>query len=243
MRSLAGLPVRGPRAIVNAHDVSAVRAAIEHTLLSATGTPEAVARLCAEATRYELGAVCVLPVHVATCASALRGTRVRVVTVVGFPLGANRTETKVLEAQLALGDGAHELDMVMCLARAKAGDFDAVREDIAAVVAAAGGAPVKVILEIGVLDEREMRLACDAAVAAGAAYVKTCTGHGPGRATVEDVRRMADAVRGRARVKASGGIRTLADARALLAAGASRIGTSAGAAIAAELAAESASAR
>lgn len=226
--------------MMSPRDAGVLRAAIEHTLLAATATPQDVARLCAEAARYDLGGVCVLPVQVAVCAVALRGTRVRVVTVVGFPLGANRAETKVLEAQLALDDGAHELDMVMCLARAKAGDFDAVREDIAAVVAVTGDAPVKVILETGVLDEREKRLACEAAVAAGAAYVKTCTGHGPGRATVGDVRLMADAVRGRARVKASGGIRTLADARALLAAGASRIGTSAGAAIAEEIAAESA---
>jgi deoxyribose-phosphate aldolase len=221
---------------VTPHEATALRDAIEHTRLAATATSADVERLCVEAVGHELGGVCVLPVHVAACATYLRGTAVRLVTVIGFPLGANRTETKVREAELALADGAHELDMVMCLARAKAGDFAAVRDDIAAVVGAARGAPVKVILETGVLDEHEKRRTCEAAVAAGAAYVKTCTGYGPGRATVEDVRFLADVVRGRARVKASGGIRTLADARALFGAGATRLGTSAGAAIAEEIA-------
>lgn len=218
-------------------DADVVRGAIEHTQLAATSTRANAMRLCEEAVRHRLGGVCVLPVHVATSADALRGTSVRVVTVVGFPLGAHRTETKVREAELALADGAHELDMVMNLAHAKAGDFDAVRRDIEAVVAVAYGAPVKVILETGVLDAQEKHRACEAAVAAGASYVKTCTGHGSGRATVEDVRLMRETIAGRACVKASGGIRTLADVRALLAAGASRVGTSAGTAIALELAA------
>jgi deoxyribose-phosphate aldolase len=213
-----------------------VLAAIEHTALAATTTTATAVQLCAEAVEHGFGGVCVLPVHVATCRTRLAGTRVRVVTVVGFPLGAHRTETKVREAELARADGADELDVVMRLTSATAGLWDEVEADVGAVVAAAAGSAVKVILETGALDDAQKARACACAVAAGAAFVKTCTGFGPGSATVADVELMARSVAGRARVKASGGIRTLAQARALLAAGASRLGTSASVAIARELA-------
>lgn len=212
-----------------------LRAAIEHTALAATTTSEAVAQLSAEAVTHGFGGVCVLPVHVAACRTHLAGSSVRVVTVVGFPLGGNRTEVKVEETELALGDGADELDMVLRLSSVAEGRWDAVQADIAAVVAAAAGKAVKVILETGLLDDAQKVRACACAVDAGAAFVKTCTGFGPGQATVEDVALLARSVGDRARVKASGGIRSLAQARALLAAGATRLGTSRSVAIAAEL--------
>jgi deoxyribose-phosphate aldolase len=214
---------------------SEVLAAIEHTALAATTTPATVAQLCAEAVEHGFGGVCVLPVHVAACRTRLASSGVQVVTVVGFPLGAHRTEAKVREVELALADGADELDMVMRLTSAAAGLWDEVEADIRAVVEAASGAVVKVILETGALDDAQKARACTCAVAAGAAFVKTCTGFGPGSATVADVELLARSAAGRARVKASGGIRTLAQASALLAAGASRLGTSSSLAIAREL--------
>ena len=217
-------------------DQADLRAAIEHTLLAATATDADAARLCEEAAAERFAGVCVQPVHVARCRTLLSGTTVRVVTVVGFPLGANQGATKAFEAQLARAEGADELDMVLRLSSAKAGRWDEVEADIAAVVHAAGGAVVKVILETGALDAGEKARACACAVEAGAQYVKTCTGFGPGQATVEDVALLARAVAGRALVKASAGIRTLAQARALLDAGASRLGTSSGLAIVRELA-------
>jgi len=212
-----------------------VRAAIEHTALAATTTAATVAQLCTEAVAHGFGGVCVLPVHVAPCRTRLAGTGVRVVTVVGFPLGGHRTEVKVKETELALRDGADELDMVLRLSSASEGGWGEVQADIAAVVAAAAGNAVKVILETGVLDAAQKVRACACAVDAGAAFVKTCTGFGPGQATVEDVALLARSVGDRARVKASGGIRTLAQAQALLAAGAARLGTSRGVDIAGEL--------
>ena len=213
-----------------------VCAAVEHTALAAVTTAAAVDQLCAEAVSHGFGGVCVLPVHVAAARNQLAGSGVHVVTVVGFPLGAHRSEVKVRETELALGDGADELDMVLRLTAAKAGRWDEVQADIAAVVAAAAGRPVKVILETGALEDAEKVRACQSAVEAGAAFVKTCTGFGPGQATVEDVALLVRSVGGQARVKASGGIRTLAQALDLLTAGASRLGTSSGVAIARELA-------
>jgi deoxyribose-phosphate aldolase len=220
-------------------DPGDVRRAIEHTALAAVTTEADVARLCGEALGHGFGGVCVMPQHVATCRAGLAGSGVRVVTVVGFPLGAHRTEVKVREAELALADGAHELDVVMRVGSALAGRYAEVRDDLAAVVAvaAARGAVVKVILETGALDDGQKLSACAAALEAGAGFVKTCTGFGPGHATVHDVALLVRAAAGRAQVKASGGIRTLADARALLVAGATRLGTSQGVAIARELSA------
>jgi deoxyribose-phosphate aldolase len=204
---------------------------IEQTLLRPDAMRAEVLHLCEEACEHGFGAVCVHPLHVAACAGMLHGTRVRVVSVVGFPLGANRTETKVFEAAAAVSDGAHEIDMVLPLGALREGDDDGVRRDVEAVVRAVAPRPVKVILETGLLERSEKLRACALACDAGAAFVKTCTGFGPGGATVDDVRLLRAAVGDAMGVKASGGIRDAATARAMVEAGADRIGTSAGVAI------------
>lgn len=206
---------------------------IDHTLLKPDATREAVLRLCEEARRYRFAAVCVNPVWVALCAEALVDTDTAVCTVVGFPLGANRPETKAYEAELACHDGATELDMVMNVGALKGGELEVVAADMAAVVATAHahGALVKVIIEAALLTDEEKVLACTLARAAGADYVKTSTGFGPGGATPHDVALMRQAVGDALGVKAAGGIRTYEDAVAMLQAGATRIGTSSGVAI------------
>lgn len=208
-------------------------ALIDHTLLKPDATETMVRRLCAEARQYGFAAVCVNPVYVKLAAEELKGSPVRVATVVGFPLGATFTEVKVRETALAVAAGAAEIDMVIDLGALKDGRLRRVEEDVAAVVreAAAGGATVKAILETTLLTEEEKVTAARLAVAAGAAFVKTSTGFGPGGATVEDVRLLKQTVGDKAGVKASGGIRTAEAALAMVAAGASRIGTSAGVAI------------
>lgn len=218
-------------------DIS-VRNAIEHTLLAADATAASIDATCEAALTHRLGGVCINPAFVARCRRELNGSAVRIVSVVGFPLGASVSACKAFECERALADGADEIDMVMLLGAAKAGDWAAVEADARIVVRAAGGHPVKLILETGVLDDAQKRRACHAAIDAGVAFVKTCTGFAAGVASVDDVRLLAEAVSGRLAIKASAGIRTLSQARALLAAGASRIGTSAGVAIANELAAE-----
>lgn len=219
-------------------DAASVRAAIEHTLLAADATPVQIDALCDAATLHALGGVCVNPIHVARCAARLHGRNVRVVSVVGFPLGASRFEVKARECELAIADGADEIDTVIALGALRAGDARAVNADIRAVVTAAGGHPVKVILETGLLDHAQKERACELAIAAGAAFVKTCSGFAPGAATVADVELLRTVTAGRVGIKASAGVRSAAQARALMAAGAARIGTSSGAQIAAELAAE-----
>lgn len=204
---------------------------VEHTLLSATATRAMVERHCAEARTHALFAVCVNPVHVARCANLLVQTPVRLVSVVGFPLGASARLAKAYECELAVNDGAQEIDMVVYLGALKAGDRHAVREDIEAVVQAAAGRPVKVILETSALNDGEKRLGCALAEEAGASFVKTSTGFGAGGATVADVRLLREVVGDRLGVKASGGIRDLTFAHALLEAGADRIGTSVGVAL------------
>ncbi len=208
--------------------------AIEHTLLAANATRAMIERHCAEARAAALFGVCVNPVHVARCASLLAATDTRLITVVGFPLGASAAAAKAFECEIAVRDGAHEIDMVVFLGALKAGDRYAVREDIAGVVKAAAGRPVKVILETSALDDGEKLLGCALAEEAGAAFVKTSTGFGSGGATVADVALLRRAVGDRLGVKASGGIRNAAFARELLAAGADRIGTSLGVALVAE---------
>lgn len=208
-------------------------ALIDHTLLKPDATETMVRRLCAEARQYGFAAVCVNPIYVKLAAEELKGSQVRVVTVVGFPLGATFTEVKVRETALAVAAGAAEIDMVIDLGALKDGCLRRVEEDVAAVVreAAAGGATVKAILETALLTEEEKVTAARLAVAAGAAFVKTSTGFGPGGATVDDVRLLKQTVGDKAGVKAAGGIRTAEAALAMVAAGASRIGTSAGVAI------------
>lgn len=201
---------------------------IDHTLLKATATEKAVRELCAEARAYGFATVCVNPCWVPVCAEELAGSGVGVCTVIGFPLGANASAVKAEEARIAASQGAAEIDMVINLGKAKAGDWKAVEEDIRAVVKASGSAPVKVIIETCYLSDEEKVAACRASAAAGARFVKTSTGFGTGGATVEDVALMKKTVGDALKVKASGGIRTRADALAVLRAGADRIGASAG---------------
>lgn len=201
---------------------------IDHTLLRPEASTGDVQRLCAEAQRYNFGAVFVHPCYLAEVVRLLAGSGIRVGTPIGFPFGAQTTPVKVYEAEQACRLGAEDLDMVINIGRLKSGDLDLVREDVAAVVRATPRAGHKVILETCYLTREEKGVACRLAMEAGVDYVKTSTGFGPGGATEEDVRLMASAVGGRGKVKAAGGIRNLALARALLRAGADRIGTSAG---------------
>nr|PZN41774.1 MAG: deoxyribose-phosphate aldolase [Bacillota bacterium] len=204
---------------------------IDHTLLKPEATEEQIRRLCAEARHYGFAAVCVNPWWVPLCVQELKGTGVKVATVIGFPLGATTTEAKAFEARQAVEAGAEELDMVINVGALKSGHLDRVQEDIAAVVRAAAGRVVKVILETGLLTDEEKVTACRLAVAAGAHFVKTSTGFGPGGATVADVRLMRQTVGDQVGVKASGGIRDHATAVAMVEAGASRIGASSSVAI------------
>jgi len=206
---------------------------IEHTALKPETTPAAIVQLCDEAIRFGLRGVCVNPVYVEQARRRLEGAAARllVVSVVGFPLGASLSATKAAETRAVLDAGADEVDMVLPIGRLKAGELDAVERDIAAVVNAASGKPVKVILETSLLDESEKIAACRLSARAGAAFVKTSTGFGGSHATVEDVALMREAVGGQLRIKASGGIRDFASARALVAAGAHVLGCSASVAI------------
>jgi deoxyribose-phosphate aldolase len=210
--------------------------AIEHTLLAASATPAQIDALCEEAAASGLLAVCVNPVFIERCKARLAGSSVRVVTVVGFPLASSFVEATVLECELAVRAGADEIDTVIRLSAVKSGDWAAAADHARTIVAAAAGRPVKLILETSVLTAVEIDRACEVALAAGARFVKTSTGHASGGATVEAVARLRRRVGDRAGVKASGGIRSAEAALALLAAGADRIGTSAGGAIARELA-------
>ena len=205
---------------------------IDHSVLK----PEASAvdvRIGADVVReWRIGYYCVQPCWVATAARALAGSSSCVVAVIGFPHGCERSAVKAAAASLAVDDGADELDMVVNIGALKSGDAVAVRSDIGAVVRAAPGVVVKVILETGALTDEEKRLGCHLVRDAGAAFVKTSTGfHASGGATVADVRLLRAAVGPDFGVKASGGIRSLADALAMLEAGANRLGTSASAAI------------
>lgn len=203
-----------------------VAAAIDHALLRPELTPADVEDGCALAARYRVATVCCRPMDIVRCAAALRGSETGVITVIGFPHGAHASAIKAAEGERALADGAVELDMVLPIGLVRAGDHAGVEADIAAVVAIAQGRPVKVILETGYLTTDEIVLACKAADAAGADFVKTSTGYGPRNATVEDVTLMRASVPARMQVKAAGGIRNLADALALMEAGATRLGTS-----------------
>ena len=213
---------------------------IDHTALKPDTTEARIRTLCEEARRYGFAAVCVNPCYVPLAAELLQGSEVAVCTVVGFPLGANRTAIKAAEAEQAIRDGAAELDMVLNIGFLKSGRLWEVLEDIHAVVDVARAARppagrdrilVKVILETALLTDAEKETACRLALEAGADFVKTSTGFAGGGATVEDVALMRRVVGDRMGVKASGGIRTRAQAEALVAAGASRLGTSAGVAL------------
>ena len=207
---------------------------IEHTLLKPEATVKDIMRLCDEAQKYHLYAVCVNPCYVPLAKHLLQGTDVKVVTVVGFPLGATFSSVKALEAKTAMEEHADEIDMVMNVSAFKTGDYAAVTEDIRRVVEAAAPCPVKVIIEAAYLTPREKRTACRIIADGGAKFVKTSTGFGKGGATVEDVKLLREeADKYGLKVKAAGGIRDAETAKAMVEAGADRIGTSAGAAIAA----------
>lgn len=209
-----------------------VASLIDHTLLKADSTEEQMEILCQEALRYQFASVCVHPTWVKKCAQLLAGSRVKVCTVVGFPLGANVSSIKALEAREALLDGAEELDMVINVGFLKSGHDKWVQQDIEAVVAeAAEQAVVKVIIETSLLTEEQKRRACLLSKKAGAHFVKTSTGFSTGGATVADVQLMRETVGPDLGVKASGGVRDLASALEMIKAGATRIGTSNGIAI------------
>ena len=207
---------------------------IDHTILKANATRAQVEKLCDEAAEHGFASVCVNSCWVPLCAERLAGTGVSVCTVIGFPLGAMSTAGKAAEAAAAVADGADELDMVINVGWLVAGEDDLVRDDIAAVVAAAKGRCVKVIIETCLLDDEQKVRACGLSVEAGATFVKTSTGFSTGGATVHDVELMAKTVAGRCKVKASGGIHNAAEAQAMIDAGADRIGTSSGIAIVSE---------
>lgn len=212
-------------------DTRELASLIDHTLLKPEATAEQIDRLCQEAAAHHFASVCVNPYWVARAADRLQDTDVKVCTVVGFPLGASHTEIKALETKQAIQDGAQEIDMVMNIGALKYGDIEAVRGDIAAVVKAADGVLVKVILETGLLSPDEIRIASEQAKAAGAHFVKTSTGFGNGGATEEAIALMRQTVGPDLGVKASGGVRDRETAEAMIQAGATRIGASASVAI------------
>ena len=201
---------------------------IDHTVLKADTPLETVKRICDEAMEYGFASVCINPCHVAYCADYLKDSDVNVCTVIGFPLGANTSAVKAFETKDAIANGADEIDMVMNIGALKDKNYDLVRDDVKAVVEAANGTLVKVILETCLLIEDEIKKACELCVEAKADYVKTSTGFSTRGATIEDVRIMKEAVHGKAKVKAAGGVRTPEDMVKIVAAGADRIGTSAG---------------
>ena len=209
-----------------------IAAYIDHTLLKQDAAAPQIDRLCAEAAQYHFASVCVNPWYVPRCVKHLQGTGVKVCTVVGFPLGATTTESKVFETLQAVRSGAEEIDMVMNVCAMKSGNTRAIEQEIQALAAAVEGhAILKVILETCLLTEEEKILACQIAKRAGADYVKTSTGFSTGGATVADVALMRRTIGPEMGVKAAGGIRDYATAKAMLDAGATRIGASAGIAI------------
>jgi deoxyribose-phosphate aldolase len=211
-------------------------AMIDHTLLKPDATPDQIAQLCYEARKHSFASVCVNPTHVKLCAQLLKGSPVKVCTVIGFPLGATPPEVKAFEAQQAIDEGAGEIDMVINIGAIKSKDYEAAARDVRAVVRAAHakGAIVKVIIEAALLSDEEKVAACLIAKEAGADFVKTSTGFGPGGATAADVALMRKVVGPGMGVKAAGGIRNLLDAQKMIEAGADRIGASAGVKIVAE---------
>ncbi len=199
---------------------------LDHTLLKPAASREDILAVCREALLYRVASVCVNSCHASLVHETLRGSGIKTCVVVGFPLGAMSTAAKAYEAETAVLDGAQEIDMVINIGWIKSGDWEAVEQDIRSVVKASEPAIVKVILETCLLSDEEKILACEAAERAGAAFVKTSTGFSTGGATVEDVALMRRTVGDRLGVKASGGVRTRAQAEEMIRAGASRIGCS-----------------
>lgn len=201
---------------------------IDHTILKPEATSQDVRRLCGEAVEHKFAAVCVNPCYVELAVGLLAGTGVKVATVIGFPLGANLPVVKAFEAKQAALQGADEIDMVINIGAAKRGDWEVVLNDIDQVVANANGCIVKVIVETALLTEDEKKMVCNLVLTSGAHYIKTSTGFSSGGATVADIELFKGIVGEKIGIKASGGIRTRQDAVAMITAGASRLGTSAG---------------
>jgi deoxyribose-phosphate aldolase len=224
-------PLTAPTDSAHSFPASALAAVIDHTLLRPEAQESDIEKLCDEARVFGFKAVCVNPIFVHRCRSLLVGSPVLTASVVGFPLGASLARIKALEAELAARDGADEIDMVIRLDLVKAGQWLLAEADVAAVVRAVDGRVVKVILETGLLTAAQIENACRVAENAGASFVKTATGLLGRGATVEDIVLMRRSCSNHIQIKASGGVKTVEQARALIAAGASRIGTSSGVAL------------
>jgi len=206
-------------------------AMIDHTLLKAEATKNEITKICEEALKYEFASVCVNPTWVNYSSELLAGSNVKVCTVIGFPLGTTTSEVKAFETSNAIENGAQEIDMVINIGALKDKNYDLVLNDIKAVVTAADGTLVKVIIETALLTDEEKVKACELSVEAGADFVKTSTGFSTGGATAEDVALMRKTVGPEIGVKASGGVRSLEDMQKMIEAGATRIGASSGVAI------------
>lgn len=209
---------------------------IDHTILKPDATEEMIEKLCKEAKEYRFAAVCINPYYVGLCKKLLKNSKVKIATVIGFPLGANTSQTKAFEAKNAIENGCDEVDMVINIAALKSKDYSTVKEDIEAVVEAAKGkALVKVIIETSFLNNEEKVKVCELAMESGADFVKTSTGFSASGATIEDVKLMKKVVGDKLGIKASGGIRDLETAKKMIEAGANRLGASSGVKIAKEL--------
>lgn len=215
--------------------MKSIQSMIDHTILKADATKESIENLCKEAIQYGFVAVCVNPCHIELCKSILGDSGVKVATVIGFPLGANTKEVKAFETEDAIKKGADEVDMVINIGALKDKDYTLVKEDIEAVVNASASKTVKVIIETSLLTDEEKQKACELAMQAGADFVKTSTGFSTGGATVQDVELMKAIVGDKLEVKASGGVRDLETAKAMIQAGATRLGTSSGIKIVTEI--------
>lgn len=202
---------------------------IDHTLLKADANASDIKRLCKEALQYEFFSVCVNPCYIKLCQRYLKSTPVKVCTVIGFPLGANDTKTKVFEAKKAIKDGANEIDVVINIGKLKDKKYNYIEKELSNIVKISKGkALVKVIIETCLLTKEEIRKACEIVYSSGVDYVKTSTGYSTGGATIEDIELIKEICKDKILIKASGGIKSFEDMKALIAAGATRIGTSHG---------------
>jgi len=201
---------------------------IDHTILKATASPKDIVQLCTEAIQFKFYAVCVNGCYIKLAKTELKNSKVKIAAVIGFPLGAMSTEAKIAEAVQCVADGADEIDMVINIGLLKAGQADLVEDEIAAIKKAIGKQVLKVIIETCYLTNEEKKMACRAALNAGADFVKTSTGFGTGGATIEDVKLMKAEVGDKLKIKASGGIRDLKTALEYIELGVSRLGTSSG---------------
>ncbi|MFV0288299.1 MAG: deoxyribose-phosphate aldolase [Mycoplasmatales bacterium] len=201
---------------------------IDHTLLKPEATKEQIKKLCEEAMQYDFKSVCVNPTHVAYTKELLQESSVLVCTVIGFPLGANTAKVKAFETLDAIANGAQEIDMVINIGAVKEGNYELVKSDIQTVVEAADGVLVKVIVETCLLTEAEKTKMCQIVIEAGAQFIKTSTGFSTGGATKADIALFNENIQGKIQIKASGGVRTIEDAKTMITSGATRLGTSGG---------------